>query len=519
MAGSFLLGWAPLVAACVGAGHLGCSGTAGWEDPGGNLPNVAPGKGGGGEAGASSSNIFFLGAHGGRSRAALAEGLNATNHEGEVIGHMILDCEHIDSWSGAVADTVATAHERGYTTAVYRAVPECIYRIYQMIDDRLAEDGPGIHQHLDIFAVERSGPGNHALHAMHQIADVAPVADPERSYLAQKVHILREWLGGSEERRRLYEAPGGGADEGALFRTTGIGGDLQEVAKRVMQTNMATISWQIQPAPAPAALTSTQGTVILYTATVESSPQYSKPQTFFLIASDWILSNSAAYQYKILEDQDAPDDGYKVQGWYLSSFKNSARLYEPGATRDEDTAFPWTRCKLLDHSPPTVAQAEISTSFSVGFEVGVNAEINQADGRVGSLNAARSWSTSTNIAKADVGIDNMSLATPPLNGAEWGYLPRAPEKLEDGCVDSMHNLAQLAVTTFQPGEAMIFRVINPQELKPAVLLKSSISLRYSGSYMSDPNAWGCNMDITSKHFSPTDTTFSIPIHMPLPSSR
>jgi len=198
------------------------------------------------------------------------------------------------------------------------------------------------------------------------------------------------------------------------------------------------------------------------------------------------------------------------QNWYLGEFKNVNTLSVNG------TKLTFASAELLDNEPDTNQATTSSETTSVSTSISGTVGVDQTSGANGSVSGGISWSTSNTFSKANVSINNQSLSQTTFgNDASWQFLPRKAEILDDGCANSIHNLADLAHQTFTFSQAFIYR-INGSFTNQTVTLNTAVSTTMTNTYIDNCNVFGCGCDAVNQNESigSATKTFTQNIHIP-----
>jgi len=204
------------------------------------------------------------------------------------------------------------------------------------------------------------------------------------------------------------------------------------------------------------------------------------------------------------------DNSGTQKAWYLGEFKNVNTLSVNGVNLSVSNA------ELLDNAPDTNQATTSSETTSISTSISGTVGVDQTSGANGSVSGGISWSTSNTFSKANVSINNQSLSQTTLgNDASWQFLPRKAEGLSDGCVNSLHNLADLSHETFTFSQAFIHR-INGSFANQTVTLNTAVSTTMTNTYINNCNIFGCDCDATSQNESigSATKTFTQNIHIP-----
>lgn len=162
--------------------------------------------------------------------------------------------------------------------------------------------------------------------------------------------------------------------------------------------------------------------------------------SYIFIAQDFNLQSSGLYQRT----------GSRDKGWYLRQFTNTNRLKSGGSYLSANEAI------ILDNDPQSVSASQSTETQSTGFSVGGDIS---TDGP--SVGAEASWENSVTIQKAEVAIDNLSLASSTGNDGSWRYSSNQPNHQDASFICTWDHLSSppaLATSNFQPTQSFIHRI-------------------------------------------------------------
>jgi len=198
------------------------------------------------------------------------------------------------------------------------------------------------------------------------------------------------------------------------------------------------------------------------------------------------------------------------KAWYLSDFTNVNTL------RIGSTDLDFSDAALIEESPETNQSTTSTETTSVSESISGTVGADQ-DGASASVSGGVSWSTSNTFSKANVSINNLSLSETTLgNDASWQFEPRKAEILNDGCANSIHNLADLAHNTFTPTQAFVYQINGSGNADKTLKIRTKVTMQLTNTYIDDCNVFACGCKAKNQNASPGEgqTTFTQSVHIP-----
>ena len=252
-----------------------------------------------------------------------------------------------------------------------------------------------------------------------------------------------------------------------------------------------------------------------------NSADATKINTYQMTSKAWLVTSSTPTGLSsfLLVNQDfnlASANGFLVDTstqkyWYLGEYTSTNTL----KVGKKNLAF--EQAQLIQEEPET--NQAVTTTETTSVTQSISGRL-QADQGVGNIAATgtESWSTSNTFSKANVSINNLSLSNADLrNDASWQYLPRKAEAgPDDGCVNTLFNLADLSHETFSPTQAFIYE-IDGEFAGDTLTIKTDVTTRLFNSFTGNCNIFGCACDArVISDISPDEaqTTFKQNVHIP-----
>lgn len=484
----------------------------------------------GGSGGSTPTHGVLIGDHRDEALVDIMAGMDVDFYAGKR-HNMIIDGTRLDNLTNDEKDIIRDAYQNGFIILAYDMNDARVARLYNDIlqhpsifaelEDLSMPDGNS----YEVFAIEKQGPHDWSFTGTsEQVDQIEFLVDGELSQLKQvergpfELHAIqmREWIEAQEQRRIELELKGLlDVDASKALENFEILAEFEDVLEEVTRTS------------------DQSGTLInLASAWIQTSQnklsfkETDKLDTFQMVTSAWIATVDTpngvfsflcvAQDFNLATSNGFVKDTDTQQYWYLSQFSNTNTLSVSGTDLDSSKA------ELLKEQPDTNQATTTTESISVGTSVGGTVGVD-SDGASASISGGMSWTTSTTFSKANVSINNVSLMNDTLsNDASWNYFPRpATPGPDDGCVNTIHDLADLAHTTFQPSQGYIYR-IDSDFADQTLNLNTQFSIQTRNTYMNiktgpnDCNIFHCNCDAHNQDgLTPIwQPTHSQPIHIP-----
>ena len=479
---------------------------------------------GGGGGDGDNPDLVLLGDHRDEATADISAEIDTGPHTGEP-NNILLDGTAIDNLTQAEIDLIRESYDEGFIIIVYDATEKDITQIYRDIIGH-----PLRHAELESLDVLPEGDSHGVFTIEHHDGidwtstaqfesnvlrefeegqeDEIDQVGPESMFTPHGIHI-KSWIESHEDRiAQLVED-----------------GLLETSAEELL--NELDIRDEFNQELA-AVTRDTEGTLLdLTTANIHTSQnqvsfqETTAKDTFQMTTQAWIVTAdtpTGLFSFLLVE-QDfnlATSNGFVKDSstqkyWYLQEFSIENTYEVNSSLLTSSTA------QLLQESPETNQATTSTETTSISTSISGTVGADQTSGANASVSGGVSWSTSNTVSKADVSINNLSLSNNDVsNDATWQFLPRNAEGLDDGCVNSLHNLADLSHNTFTPSTAFIVRIAS-DFTGDTLKLKSKFTIQTRNTYIGNCNIFGCDCD--AKHqdgLDPWEPTHSQSIRIPEP---
>ena len=454
----------------------------------------------------SEPELIILGDHRDPVLDDISKELRTGPNDG-IPNNILIDGTSIDTLDQEEIQLIRDSYNAGFVIVAYEVTKREIAQLYRdilahkLVYDELEDlDSLADGRLFPVFTIEKhfgrdwSGIADFETSGLRDAleGEVVEPGDPESPYAPHAQHI-KKWLDAYLEREvMVMEDVMDTASADELIDELGVraefdkelsgvtrdtGGTLLDLASASIHTSTWTVTFQETTNKDTFEITNEAWIVTAYTP--------DGLYTFLLVQQGFNLQSANGFV------KDAEDDKY----WALQEFAVKNTYSVGGQSLGQSEAF------LIEESPATNASSTSSetTSISTSISGTVGAD---SDGGSASVTGGVSWSTSITVSKADVSINNVSISDGTLlNDASWQWFPRQAEGKDDGCVNSLYNLADLAHNTFTPATAFIVR-IDPDYRGQTLSLDSLFTIQTEQTYLGTCNIFGCNCDV--KHHNGLD---------------
>ena len=463
-------------------------------------------------------HAVFLGDHRGEPMEEIQSNLDVGFFDG-TLHNLIIDGASLKDLTDEEREVIRDAYKGGFILLFYEMNDALINFLYKEILDHpniyAEEDGgntnPG--NSYDVFTIENHHGLDWTSQSQSLVIDdeleLASADPPEISgsvefnpYTLHAFHN-KQWIESQDDRRAELESRGLPAQDSSLLRTASQEGTLLDLATAWVQTSQIHIGFSDSRSIVDSS-SSSATEINTYQMTTKAWAVTSNTPTglnsFLLVNQDFNLASTNGFLV----------DSSTQKAWYLSEFKNVNTLLVNSSSLDVNDA------QLIDEGPETNQATTTTESISVSTSISGTVGADQ-DGASAAISGGVSWGTDTTFSKANVSINNLSLSETTLgNDASWQYLPRKAEAgPDDGCVNTIYNLADLSHTTFTPSQAFIYKMDGSFSDKTLVI-KTHINFSLTNTYRGDCNIFGCDCDANQQTYTSNagEGTFTQSVHIP-----
>lgn len=463
---------------------------------------IAGGCSNGGGSGDSEPEIIILGDHRQPVLDDISKELKTGPNDG-IPNNILIDGTSIDTLDQEEIQLIRDSYDAGFVIVAYEVTKREIAQLYRdvlahkLVYSKLEDlDSLSDGRLYPVFTIEKhlgrdwTGIADFETAALRDPleGEVVIPLEPENPYTPHAKHI-KQWLDSYLDRELsvmddvmdsasaedLIDELGVRAqfDKELSGVTRDTSGTLLDLASASIHTSTWTVTFQETTDNDTFEITNEVWIVTAYTP--------DGLYTFLLVQQGFNLQSANGFT------KDASDNKY----WALSEFAIKNTYSVNGTSLDQSDAF------LIEESPETNESTTTSetTSISTSISGTVGAD---SDGGNASVSGGVSWSTSITVDKADVSINNISISDDSLlNDASWQWFPRQAEGKDDGCVNSLYNLADLAHNTFTPATAFIVR-IDSDYVGETLSLDSEFTIQTEQTYLGSCNIFGCDCDVKHK---------------------